>query len=87
MLSFADALALISTKVQTHRMNERMAVRIALEESLGFTCARAIASGENFPARPTSAMDGFAIQSFLTLAASPSTPVVLRVEGEIAAGR
>jgi len=60
--------------------------RRALLDSLGQILAEDITSTIDVPPWDNSAMDGFAVQAASTEGAARSTPVVLRVIGEVAAG-
>jgi molybdopterin molybdotransferase len=55
-------------------------------DSLGRVLAEDVYSTINIPPMDNSAMDGYAVQAQSTLGAAPSSPNVLRVIGEVAAG-
>ena len=54
--------------------------------AVGRTVACDILSPKSLPEHDTSAMDGYAVYAHTTAGASSQTPVILRVEGSIAAG-
>jgi molybdenum cofactor synthesis domain-containing protein len=60
---------------------------VALEDAAGLVLAAAVSSDLTVPSWINSAMDGFAVRGADVAAASTETPVVLRVLGEVAAGR
>ncbi len=57
-----------------------------LLESLGQVLAGDVYSTTDVPPLDNSAMDGFAVQAQGTVGATPSSPIILRVIGEVAAG-
>ncbi len=59
---------------------------VPLEKALGRVLARDLTSPENVPGFDNSAMDGFAVRSADTAAASPAFPVRLGIIGSTAAG-
>ncbi len=58
-----------------------------LAEAAGLVLAEPVRSALTVPPWTNSAMDGFAVQADDVAAAGPGNPVVLRVVGEVAAGR
>lgn len=60
--------------------------RVALEEALGRVLATPIASDEDFPSFDRATMDGYAVRARDTFGASVSSPVPLRVVGEVKMG-
>ncbi len=58
----------------------------ALEDALGLVVARDVRARVNLPAFDNSSMDGYAVRSE-SLQSAGSTPVTLRIVGEVAAGR
>lgn len=62
-------------------------VRTPLLTALGMVLAEDVRAAAPLPPFPNSAMDGFALRSVDVPSASPSTPVLLSVIGEIPAGQ
>jgi len=62
------------------------AEHVALEDALGRVAAADIAADTDVPPFANSAMDGFALRAADIVAASSSSPVALRVLGEVPAG-
>lgn len=62
-------------------------VTTGLGDAAGLVLAEAVASVLSLPPWPNSAMDGFALRSADVAEASPDRPAVLRVVGEVPAGR
>ena len=60
---------------------------IPLEEAIGRVLAAAATAAITIPPWDNSAMDGFAVRSADVAGASPDAPVILRVTGEVPAGR
>ena len=60
---------------------------IPVTEALGRGLARDAIAGENLPSFANSAMDGYAICASDSAGASESAPRVLRLAGEVPAGR
>jgi molybdopterin molybdotransferase len=60
--------------------------RVPILEALGRTLAEDVYADEDIPSRANSSMDGYAVLSADTAAASRGGPVRLRVVGELAAG-
>lgn len=81
MLSVEEALEKVLEKVQILEAEEK-----PLLESLGQVLAEDIYSDLDVPPLDNAAMDGFAVQAASTKGASESSPRVLRVIGEVAAG-
>jgi molybdopterin molybdotransferase len=81
MIDFETALKTIISSVPQMR-----AETIAVKESLGRYCAETVRSKTNLPDFDNSAMDGFAVNSARLLGARESSPVLLRITGEIRAG-
>jgi molybdopterin molybdotransferase len=63
------------------------AVDVPLAEALGLALAADVISPEQVPPFDNSAMDGYAVRAADTAGAAPDRPVVLRVVGELPAGR
>ncbi len=61
-------------------------VDVPLLDALGLTVAEDLTAGFDIPPLPNSAMDGYAVRSSDVTAASEGDPVVLSVDGYIAAG-
>lgn len=61
-------------------------VRAAISEAQGLLCAQEVVAAESLPAFDQAAVDGYAIRSVDTAAASAENPVELPVVGEIYAG-
>lgn len=59
---------------------------VALPKSLGRVLAADVVAAVDLPGFDNSAMDGYAVHSADVVAASPASPVVLEVDGDIAAG-
>ncbi len=57
-----------------------------LLEALGQVLAEDITADFDIPPLDNTAMDGYAVRAEDTRGASPDTPVLLRVTGEVAAG-
>jgi molybdopterin molybdotransferase len=62
------------------------AEEVALSEALGRVLAVPVRAAEDLPPFANSAMDGYAVRAGDVATASESTPVVLHVRGDIAAG-
>jgi len=62
-------------------------VELALSDALGLVLAADLVSIEDVPPFANTAMDGYAVQSGDTAAASESAPVTLEVVGSLAAGQ
>jgi molybdenum cofactor synthesis domain-containing protein len=60
---------------------------VALDQAAGLVLAASVTSGLTVPTWINSAMDGFAVRGADVVTASKDDPVVLRVLGEVAAGR
>ncbi|MEO7270179.1 MAG: gephyrin-like molybdotransferase Glp [Knoellia sp.] len=73
----AALLALVSTLPS---------VTVGLSESLGRVLAADVVAAVDLPGFDNSAMDGYAVRSADVVGASPASPVVLEVDGDIAAG-
>ncbi|MCE2503256.1 MAG: molybdopterin molybdotransferase MoeA [Chlorobi bacterium] len=82
MISYSEALQTILDEVITPLPSER----VPLVLSLGRTVAEGIVATEQIPAYNNSAMDGYAVLSEDTRAASQKSPARLRVIGEAPAG-
>lgn len=61
-------------------------VSVELSESLGRVLAADVVASVDLPGFDNSAMDGYAVRSADVAGASPATPLVLDVDGDIAAG-
>lgn len=86
-LSYSGALAKITDAAQLQRkFNSDSHEPVPLTGAVGRSAARDILSPKSLPEHDTSAMDGYAVYAHTTTSASPQTPVLLRVEGYIAAG-
>ncbi len=89
MIRYSDALDLLQQEARlragalasVHGMEQ-----VRLMESLGRTTAKELTSQELVPAFDNSAMDGFALRSPETHTATPERPIILPVNGTIAAG-
>ncbi|HZR15675.1 MAG TPA: gephyrin-like molybdotransferase Glp [Acidimicrobiia bacterium] len=62
-------------------------VDVAIARANGLVLAEAVVAREAVPPFANSAMDGYAVRAADTVGATPSSPVRLRVVGELAAGR
>jgi len=78
MLQVAEALKILLDDVRPLD-----AVEVALEAAFGRVIAEPVAADRDFPPTDRSAMDGFAVRA----ADATSAPAVLRVTGELPAGR
>ncbi|KAK4201322.1 MoeA, N-terminal and linker domain-containing protein [Triangularia verruculosa] len=85
--SYAAALEAIE-KIATDQRNGQniKSATVPLEHAVGRTAACDHTNPESTPKYDTSAMDGYAIRSAATKAASPDTPVMFQIKGTIAAG-
>lgn len=81
MISFSEAQDLLRSHLLT-----LAPARLPLERCLGRVLAQAAVSDLDLPPFTGSAMDGFAVRSADLAAATPDSPVRLRVVGEIPAG-
>ncbi len=81
MISVEEALERILSYFDVLEAEEK-----PILESLGQVLAEDIYSQIDIPPLDNSAMDGYAVRAESTIGASPSTPMVLRVIGEVAAG-
>ena len=61
-------------------------VEVPVRDAAGLVLAQRVASPENIPPFPNTAMDGFAVRATDTVGASESRPNALRIAGTIAAG-
>jgi molybdopterin molybdotransferase len=61
-------------------------VRTAISEAQGLLCAQEVVASDALPAFDQAAVDGYAVRSVDTEAASAETPVALPVVGEVTAG-
>lgn len=62
------------------------AVEVAVAESLGLVLAGDVVARTDLPGFDNSAMDGYAVRACDLAGASPSNPVLLPVDGDVAAG-
>lgn len=86
-ISYSEALHLIESVAKRHRALRRDDVtHMELGQAVGYVVAQDIVSPEATPPADTSAMDGYAIQSYRTAGASPQKPARFRVVGRIRAG-
>ncbi|MGQ9572335.1 MAG: molybdopterin molybdotransferase MoeA [Dehalococcoidia bacterium] len=81
MISVEEALERILSYVDVLEAEEK-----PILEALGQVLAEDVIAPLSIPPMDNSAMDGYAVQAASTVGASPSTPVALRVVGELAAG-
>lgn len=90
-MSIAELPALIPLAEAQGRVLEGVvplpAVTVDLADAAGLVLATPVRSALTVPSWDNSAMDGFAVRSADVAAAGPANPVVLRVLGEVAAGR
>jgi molybdopterin molybdotransferase len=77
LISVAEAIKIIDSVEVLPRMG-----RVRLDESLGFRLAQEVVADRDYPPFDKSLMDGYAVRC----ADVATTPVVLKVTGEIAAG-
>ena len=83
MIRYHEALALIQAAAAKRALDEE---QVPLAEAVGRVAAREVRSPEHVPAFDNSAMDGFAVRSSDTAAASADRAVALPVRGRLAAG-
>ncbi len=81
MIGFEEALEKVLSYVKALEPEEKL-----LLESLGQVLAEDIYSAIDIPPLDNSAMDGYAVQAQDTTGAGPSSPKILEVIGEVAAG-
>lgn len=81
MISVEEALDKVLAQVQVLD-----SVRLPLLECLGLVLAEDVTSPVDVPSMTTSAMDGFAVVAADTAGASPDSPRIFEVIGEVAAG-
>lgn len=90
-MSTAELPALIPLAEAQRRVLEGVtplpAVTVDLADAAGLVLAAPVRSALTVPSWDNSAMDGFAVRSADVAMAGAATPVVLRVIGEVAAGR
>ncbi|CAI4210458.1 unnamed protein product [Parascedosporium putredinis] len=89
VVTYTTALAALKDAagdVRASRLPAESQVRVSLEEAVGRIAACDCTSTVATPEFDTSAMDGYAVRSEATRRASPQHPVVLEVQGTIAAG-
>ena len=84
LVSYEQALARVLAEAASLRPLEEEAVDLA--QAAGRVLARDVVAGAPFPAAVRSAMDGFAVRSGDVAAASPESPVTLRLAGTATAG-
>lgn len=82
MIRVEEARALVLQHAPARRVK-----RLPLEETLGMIVAEDLFAPEPLPPFPRSGMDGYALRSADTTAATRETPVVLHLAGVIPAGR
>ncbi len=82
MLSVEEALERVLSHF--HPLDQE---RVPILEALGRVLAEEIISTLDVPPHANSAMDGYAVRAADTEGATPSSPLKLRVIGEVAAGR
>jgi len=82
MISVSQALDCIAENV--HPLSE---ISVPLEQAYGYVLAEDIAAGEDIPAFPNSAMDGYAVIARDTEGASRDAGIRLRIIGESPAGK
>jgi molybdopterin molybdotransferase len=83
VIRYEEALAQVHAAAATRRLAEE---EVPLGKAVGRVAARDVQSPEHVPAFDNSAMDGFAVRSADTRAASAERPAVLPVHGRLAAG-
>lgn len=81
MIGFEEALDKVLSYVNALEPEEKL-----LLESLGQVLAEDIYSAIDIPPLDNSAMDGYAVQAQDTTGAGPSSPKILEIIGEVAAG-
>lgn len=81
MISYSDALNLITSKAYTPKLKQ-----VPLMQAIGKIAAEDVSSQIQVPGFRNSAMDGFAVMSSQIASASQSSPVTLTVAATIAAG-
>jgi len=81
MISVEEALEKVLSYVDVLEAEEELIL-----DSLGRVLAEDVRSTINIPPLDNAAMDGYAVQAQSTAGASPTSPRVLRVIGEVAAG-
>ena len=81
MITVEEALQRILGYVEVLDTEEK-----PLLEALGQVLAEDVSAGFSIPPLDNTAMDGYAVRAADTEGASPDSPVVLRVTGEVAAG-
>lgn len=81
MIGFEEALEKVLSYVNALEPEEKL-----LLESLGQVLAEDIYSAIDIPPLDNSAMDGYAVQAQDTTGAGPSSPKILEIIGEVAAG-
>ena len=82
MISVEEALERILSRVGTLGVE-----RVALLDSLDRVLAEPVIAEREIPPWPNSSMDGYAVMSVDTVAATSDRPAALRMAGHIAAGR
>lgn len=85
MISYVEALSRLQERGKALRASLEEE-SISLEECNGRVLTEKVVASEALPGFDNSAMDGYALRSFDTVAASPSSPVILTVSGTIPAG-
>ncbi len=83
MLSVEEA----RQRILDHIPSQLASEEIPLTSAVGRTLAEDAVASEALPPFTNSAMDGYAVRSVDTSGAAPGTPVVLRLVGEVPAGR
>lgn len=87
MIRYSHALELIEAQAMLRKDADALKCEpLRLKDALGRTLASELRSPEQVPAFDNSAMDGFALKSSETHAATPEKPAVLKVEGLVVAG-
>ena len=82
MIPLADAQARVLSGIEVLPARD-----VAAADALGLVLASDVVAGEAIPPFANTAMDGYAVRAADTAGAGESTPVVLRVVGELPAGR
>lgn len=86
-LSYSAALERLQEVAQSLRAcRTRQQESVPLEDAVGRIASCDLASPKSTPEHDTSAMDGYAIRSQATTAASLENPAVFRIHGTVAAG-
>jgi molybdopterin biosynthesis enzyme len=86
-ISYLKAIAIVLEHASPQRPQfEEECEEMCITKATGRVCSQEYRSTFSSPAFDTSAMDGYAVNSNATRGASPDNPLILRVQGTIAAG-